>query len=100
MFATARTAEQYENKMCDDIGPSQQFKTLAPGFIEWNFRLQILKLILVIERGCISCETALSEISLYLTDDKSTGLGNGQVPSVSKPLPDPMMTQNYGVTRP
>ena len=42
----------------------------------------------------VFCEIALRRMSLDLTDDKSTyGSGYGLVPSGTKPLPEPMLTQ-------
>ena len=45
---------------------------LAPGRFQWNFRWIIFKIILEIGGWGISYEIALTWISLYLTDDKST----------------------------
>ena len=84
--------------------------------IEWNFRHEISKQILVIDdwviscgialtwkpqdladdkidgRG-ISCEIALIWMSLDFTDDQNIGSGNGLVPLGNKPLPEPRLTQ-------
>ena len=46
--------------------------SLAPGRFKWKFRLVILKLILVIDGWCISCEIALGWMPLKLIDGKST----------------------------
>ena len=46
--------------------------SLAPGRFRWNFRWIIFKIILEIGGWGISYEIALTWISLYLTDDKST----------------------------
>ena len=47
------------------------FNSLAPGILEWNFRQDIFKLILVIGGWGISCEFAIRWMSLDFTDDKS-----------------------------
>ena len=47
--------------------------SFAPGKFEWNFRYLIFQIISVIDGWVISCELALSWMSLDLTDDdKST----------------------------
>ena len=46
--------------------------SLAAGGFQWNFRWIIFKIILEIGGWGISYEIALTWISLYLTDDKST----------------------------
>ena len=46
--------------------------SLTFGRFQFNFRLMIFKLILVIDGWGISCEIALRWMSLYLGDDKST----------------------------
>ena len=46
--------------------------SLAPGRFQWNFRWIIFKILLEIGGWGISYEIALTWISLYLTDDKST----------------------------
>ena len=51
---------------------SEDINSLAPGRYEWNFRLEIFKLISVINGWGIPCEIALRWMSLYLTDDKLT----------------------------
>ena len=52
--------------------------------------------------GCgIFYEIALRRMPLDLTEDKfNISSGNGLVPSGNKLLPEPMLTQIYGVTRP
>ena len=54
--------------MCIKIG----IDSLAPGKFEWNFRYVIFKQILVIDGWGISCEIALTWMSLDFTDDQST----------------------------
>ena len=48
------------------------FNTLAPGKFEWNFRHVIFKQIFVIDGWGISCEIAITWMSLDFTDDQST----------------------------
>ena len=73
------------------------FNSLAPEKFEWNFRYAISNRILVIDGSGISCEIALIWMSLDFTDAVNIGSGNGLVPSGSKPLPEPMLTQIYVV---
>ena len=49
-----------------------KLNSLAPGKFEWNFRNVIFKQILVIDGWGISCEIALTWMSLDFTDDQST----------------------------
>ena len=68
------------------------FISLAPGRFACNFREIIFKLIWVVDGWGISCETALTWLSLDLIDNKSNiGSGNGLVPSGNKPLTEPML---------
>ena len=55
------------------------------------------KLISVTDGWGISCEIALRQFSLDLTDDKlSIGSGTGFVPPGKKSLPVPMLSQIFG----
>ena len=45
------------------------FNSLAPGKLEWNFRYVIFKQILVIDGWGISCEIAITWMSLDFSDD-------------------------------
>ena len=51
---------------------SIDINSLAPGKFEWNFRHVIFKQILVIDGWGISCEIALTWMSLDFIDDQST----------------------------
>ena len=55
----------------------------------------------MIDGWCISSEIVLSVIVTGLPWWwVNIGSGNGLVPSENKPLPEPMLTQIYGITRP
>ena len=47
----------------------------------------------MIEGWGINCEIVLIWMSLDFTDDVNIGSSNGLVPSGSKPLPQPILTQ-------
>ena len=57
--------------------------SLAPGKFQWNFKLVIFKLILLIDDLGIYCETALEWMSKNLTDDKFN-IGSGNEPMLTK----------------
>ena len=64
------------------------------GKFEWNFKYVVFKCILVIDGWDISCKITLIWMSLDFTDKSvNIGSGNGLVPSGTKPLPEPILTQ-------
>ena len=68
--------------------------SLAPGKFEWKFRNSIFKQILLIDGLGISCEIALIWMSLGLQWwSVNIGSGNSLVPTGTKPLSEPMLTQ-------
>ena len=66
---------------------NKPINSLAPGKFEWNFKYINFKQILVID-GCPN----MNVIGL-LWWSVNIGSGNGLVPSGTKPLPEPMLTQ-------
>ena len=73
--------------------------SLAPGKFEWNFRYVSFKQILVIDGWDISCAIALiSNVTGFHWGSVNIGSGNGLVPSGNKPLPEPILTQNFVTT--
>ena len=68
------------------------FNSLTPGKFEWNFKYVIFKRILVIDGWDISHCPYMNVTGLHWWS-VNIGSGNGLVPSGSKPLPEPMLTQ-------
>ena len=77
----------------DDVIMPLYSLTLGDLYALWG--QVIFKLIIMIDGWGITCEIALSLMSVDLTDDKKVniGSGNGLVPTGNKPLLDPMLTQ-------
>ena len=73
-----------------------RLNSLASGRCDCNFKFVIFKLIPWIDILSISCEIAIRWMPLDLPGDQSNfGSGNDLVPSDTKPLPEPMLTQIY-----
>ena len=63
-------------------------------FCKYSLNVYIFKSILVVIVGYgICCEIAIRWIPLDLSENVNTGPGDSLVPSGSKPLPEPMLTQ-------
>ena len=77
------------------IGNIYFFKEFERQYAVSKKRLYIskIKLILMIDCWCISCEIDPSYMWLNLTDDVNIGSGNGLVLSSNKQLPEPMLTE-------
>ena len=71
------------------------FNSLVPEKCRSNLRNVFCKHILWLDILSISCE-----IGLRWVPQNPNGSGNGLVPSSNKLLPEPTLTQMYGVTRP
>ena len=70
--------------------------SLVPEKFPWTFSQVIFKQILVIDGWDISREIALiMNVTGLRLGSVNIGSGNGLVPSVNKPLPEPMLTHIY-----
>ena len=69
------------------------FNSFSPGRFEWNFRLSIFSIILVINGWAIFEQLPSNGCHWTLLKIIQIGSGNGLVLSGNKPLPEPMLTQ-------
>ena len=89
--------------LCDfTFGSVFYLNSLVPGRCCNNFKSTIFKLIIQNSKLGTCCEIAFifnNATGPHLWD-VNIGSGNGLLPSGNKPLPEPMLTQIYVVTRP
>ena len=74
-----------------------EFNSFAPKRCGSNFTSVFFKIMLQIDFLSASCEIVPKRVQQNPIADGSTVIysGNGLMPSGSKPLPDPMLTQIY-----
>ena len=101
--------QQYQQQLCWELPTItviynstliKQLNSLTPGRCGCNLKSVMFKLISRIDILSISCEIAPrwmpQDLIWWLVN---IGSGNGLVPSGNKPLPEPMLTKIFVVTR-